>query len=139
MLQNAIPVLNQLRDMINTWIDNEFKDFEDEIEQVDCSAPRESATERINRFRAELNTIRNEQLPQALRELNLLIDQIVQQRFKSAEEAIAMMREKMLPILVVMWNLIKARERLDGMADMIPVPIEAIELDAERDNPEDSH
>jgi hypothetical protein len=127
MLQNAIPLLNQLRIMVNTWVDDEFKDFENEIEQVDCSAPRESATERINRFRMELNTIRNQQLPQALRELDSLIELINQQRFETAEDAIEMLKEKMPPILIVMFNLTKARERLDGMADMIPLPIEEAE------------
>jgi len=122
MLQNAIPVLNQLRIMVNTWVDDEFKDFEDEIKQVDCSAPRESATERIKRFRIELNTIRNEQLPQALRELDNLIELINQHRFETAEDAIEMLKEKVPPILIVMFNLTKARERLDGMADMIYVP-----------------
>jgi len=60
---------------------------------------------------------------------------IKQQNFKSAEEAITMMKEKVPPILIVMWNLLKARERLDGMAEMIP-PIEAIEINDERDNPD---
>jgi hypothetical protein len=135
MLQNAITVFSQLRDMVNTWIDNEFKDFEDEIEQVDCSAPRESATERIDRFRIELTAIRSEQLPRAMKELDCLIEEIKQQSFSSAEEAIGMIREKVPPILIVMWNLIKARERLDGMADMIP-PIEEIKPIRERDNPQ---
>jgi hypothetical protein len=27
MLQNAIPVLDSLRNMVNTWIDDEFRDF----------------------------------------------------------------------------------------------------------------
>lgn len=64
-------MLDQLRNMVNTWIDDEFKDFEDKTEQVDCSASRESATERINRFRGELTTIRNEQLPRAMTELTV--------------------------------------------------------------------
>lgn len=136
MLQNAIPVLDQLRNMVNTWIDDEFKDFEDEIEQVDCSAPRYSATERIERFRIEINQIHNQQLPQAMTELNSLIEQIKQQSFKSAEEAIQMLKEKMPPILIVMWNLIKARERLDGMADMIPIPEATATIDNDEDNPD---
>lgn len=127
MLQNAIPVFSQLRDMVNTWIDQEFKDFEDEIEQVDCSAPRESATERIERFRTELTTIRSEQLPLAMKKLDCLIESIKQQKFNSADEAIEMMKEKVPPILAVIWSLIKARERLDGMADMIP-PLEPVEI-----------
>lgn len=127
MLQDAIPILDNLRDMVNRWVDDEFKDFEDEIKQLDCSAPRESATERINRFRIEIEQIRNSQLPQALTELNSLIEQIKQQSFKSAEEAIQMLKEKMPPMLIVMWNLIKAREGLDGMAVMIPIP-EPIEI-----------
>jgi hypothetical protein len=136
MLQNAIPVLDQLRNMVNTWIDDEFKDFEDEIEQVDCSAPRESATERIERFRIEINQIRNQQLPQAMTELNSLIEQIKQQSFKSAEEAIQMLKEKVPPILIVMWSLIKARERLDGMADMIPIPEAIATIENDEDNPD---
>jgi len=131
MLQNAIPVLDNLKNMVNTWIDDEFKDFEEEIEQVDCSAPRESASERIDRFRIEINLIRNEQLPQAMKELDSLVEDIKQQNFKSAEDAIDLLKEKIPPILIVMWNLFKARERLDGMADMIPIPepIEIVEDD----------
>jgi hypothetical protein len=122
MLQNAIPVLEQLRHMVNTWINLEFKDFEEEIKEVDCSAPRESAIERITRFKAEMNQIHNEQLPLALKELDSLVEEIKQHTFKTAEDSIAELKEKATPILVVMWNLIKARERLDGMADMIPIP-----------------
>jgi hypothetical protein len=122
MLQNAIPVLEQLRHMVNTWINLEFKDFEEEIKEVDCSAPRESAIERITRLKAEMNQIHNEQLPLALKELDSLVEEIKQHTFKTAEDSIAELKEKATPILVVMWNLIKARERLDGMADMIPIP-----------------
>ena len=129
MLQNAIPVLDNLRNMVNTWIDSEFKDFTEEIEQVDCSSPRESASERINRFRVEINQIHNDQLPQAMRELDCLIEDIKQRNFKSEEDTIEMLKAKISPILIVMWNLFKARERLDGMADMIPIttPIEIVE------------
>ncbi len=122
MLQNAIPVLDNLRNMVNTWIDDEFKDFTEEIEQVDCSVPRESASKRIDRFRVEINQIHNKELPQAMKELDCLIEDIKQQNFKSAEDAIEMLKAKIPPILIVMWNLFKARERLDGMADMIPIP-----------------
>jgi len=122
MLQNAVPVLEQLRQMVNTWIDHEFKDFEEEMKEVDCSAPRQSAIARIERFKTEINQIRNEQLPSAMKELNSLIDEIKQHSFKTAEESIEKLKQKAPPILIVMWNLIKARERLDGMADMIPVP-----------------
>ena len=129
MLQNLIPVLDSLRTMVNTWIDDEFKDFTEEIEQVDCSAPRESASERIDKFRLEINQISGEQLPQAMKELDCLIDEIKEKKFKTADDAIEMLKAKVPPILVVMWNLFKARERLDGMADMIsiPAPTEIVE------------
>jgi hypothetical protein len=133
MLQNAIPVLDNLRNMVNTWIDDEFKDFTEEIDQVDCSAPRESASHRIDRFRVEINQIRNNQLPQAMKELDCLVEGLKQQNFKSAEDAIEMLKAKIPPILIVMWDLFKARERLDGMADMIPIP-EPIEI--VEDNPD---
>jgi hypothetical protein len=103
---------------------------------VDCSAPRESASERIDRFRLEINQIRSEQLPEAMKELDCLIDEIKIKKFKTAEDSIEMLKAKIPPILVVMWNLFKARERLDGMADMIPVPepIEVVE-----DNPDNQN
>ena len=122
MLQNAIPVLEQLKHMVSTWIDYEFKDFDEEMKQVDCSAPTQSAISRIQRFRIEVDQIRNEQLPGAMKELNSLIDEIKQHSFRTAEDSIEKLKQSAPPILVVMWNLIKARERLDGMADMIPIP-----------------
>jgi chromosome segregation ATPase len=122
MLQDAIPVLEQLRNMVKRWIDHEFKDFEEEIRQVDHSAPRQSAIDRIEKFRTEIEQIRTEQLPSATKELDSLVEEIKQQSFNTVEDAIEKLKQKIPPILVVMWNLIKARERLDGMAEMIPIP-----------------
>jgi hypothetical protein len=122
MLQNLIPILNQLRQTVDTWIDGEFKDLEEEISHVDTFAPRDSASRRIDRFRGELRQIRNDHLPQALKELDQLIDFIEKQKFKSAEEAMELFNTKVSPILSVVFNLGKARERVDGMADMIPMP-----------------
>jgi len=127
MLQNLLPVLEQLRIMVNTWVDEEFTDLEEEISHVDNFSPRDSASERIGRFRTELNKIRNDQLPKALRELEELIEYIKQQKFKSAEEATKILEKKIWPILTVVYNLTKAREKLDGMADMIPLPPPRIE------------
>ncbi len=125
MLQNLMPILNQLRKTVDTWVDEEFKDLEDEISHVDNFAPTDSASERINRFRIEVTKIRNEQLPKALKELDKLIDFIKQPKFESAETAVDMLKEKLAPIVSIIFGLNKARERLDGMADMIiemPVP-----------------
>lgn len=130
MLQDAIPVLDNLKNMVNRWVDDEFKDFEDEIEQVDDSAPREAAIERISRFRTELATIRNEQLHDALIGLDELVESI-KQKFDTADSAIAMLVQKVPPILRVMWNLFKARENLDSMADMIPPLVEIPRVDIE--------
>lgn len=133
MLQNLIPILGQLRQTVDTWIDGEFKDLEDEISHVHSFASRDSASKRINRFRKELSQIRNDQLPNALRELDELIEYIKQQKFKSAEEATTMLQKKLAPIISVIFNLSKARERLDGMADMIPLPsIESYQRGNER-------
>ena len=121
MLQNLMPILRQLRETVDRWVDNEFKDFEDEISHVDRFAPTDSASERISRFMTELTQIRNEQLPKALKELDELIEKIQQQSFKSAEEATNLLRDNVYPIISIVFNLTKARERLDGMADMIPI------------------
>jgi hypothetical protein len=136
MLQNLRPVLEQLQTMVNTWVDDEFKDLEDEIEQVDDSTPRESAAQRIERFRTEIRQIHGEQLPQAMKELDSLIEQINQQSFKCVEDAIGTLEKKVSPILSVMWNLLNARERLDGMADMIPVPEPFEIIEEDEDNPD---
>ena len=122
MLQELIPMLNELRRVVNTWIDGEFTDLEDEISHIDNFAPRDSASERINRFRIELGQIRNDQLPKALKELDDLIEYIQKQKFKTAEEANETLRSKINPIISLLFNLSRARERLDGMADMIPLP-----------------
>lgn len=123
MLQNLIPILNQLRQTVDTWIDGEFTDLEDEISHVDNFAPRDSASERIDRFRRDLYQIRNDKLPKALKQLDDLIDYIKQQKFETAEEAIKVLRNKITPIVFIVFGLGRARERLDSMADMIPVPI----------------
>jgi len=82
MLQNFMPILNQLRKTVDTWVDEEFKDLEDEISHVDNFAPTDSASERINRFRIEVTKIRNEQLPKALKDLDKLIDFLKQPKFE---------------------------------------------------------
>jgi hypothetical protein len=122
MLQHSLPLLEQLKNMVQEWIDGEFTDLEDLISQVDCFAARDSASERINRYRIELAQIRNEQLPKALRELNELIDYIKAQSFSSAEEATRTLQSKINPILSVVFALSRSRDRLDGMADMIQTP-----------------
>ena len=122
MLQNLMPILNQLRQTVDTWIDGEFKDLEDEISHVDNFAVRDSASERINRFMTELRQIRNVQLPKALKDLDELINFIKEQKFESAEEATKILREKVSPIVSIIFNLSGARERLDGMAEMIYIP-----------------
>ena len=122
MLQNLIPILSQLRQTVDTWIDGEFKDLEDEISHVDSFVIRDRASERISAFRTDLSKIREDQLPEALKELDTLIEHIKQQKFKTAEEASNELNEKVEPIISVVFSLSKARERLDGMADMIPLP-----------------
>ena len=124
MFQNLLPVLNQLRQTVDTWIDGEFKDLEDEISHVDNFAPTtDRASVRIDRFRRELGQIRNEQLPKALESLDELIDDIKQKRFDTAESATSMLKDKIAPIISVIFSLSEARDRLDGMADMIIIPL----------------
>ena len=121
MLQNLIPILNQLRKTVDTWIDEEFRDLEDEISHVDSFAVRDSASQRISRFRTEITQIRNDELPKALKQLDELIDFIKEGKFESAKEAVDMLKKNLRPILSIAFHLNQARERLDGMADMIPV------------------
>jgi len=122
MLQNLLPILSELRRIVNTWVDGEFKDLEEEVSHVDSFATRDSASRRISRFLKELRKIRNNQLPKALKELDELIKYIKQQKFESAEEATEMLNKKVSPIISVVFNLSRARERLDSMADMITLP-----------------
>jgi hypothetical protein len=76
MLQNLIPILSQLRQTVDKWIDGEFKDLEDEIAYVDSFAIRDRASERIDTSGIELSKIREDQLPKALKELDELIEHI---------------------------------------------------------------
>jgi hypothetical protein len=57
-----------------------------------------------------------------LKELDKLIEYIKEKKFKSAEEATNMLQRKLNPLLRVIYNLVKARDRLEGMAVMIPMP-----------------
>lgn len=137
MLQGLIPVLDQLRQTVNTWIDEEFKDIEEEILHVDSFARRDSASERISRFQTEVASIHNDELPKALKQLDELIDFIKKGKFKSAKKAMDMLKQKLGPILKVAFDLINARERLDGMADMIPI-IEIPPPPSHRENEEEN-
>jgi hypothetical protein len=122
MFENLIiPTVNNLRQTVDSWVDGEFKDLEDEISHVDNFAPTDSATKRLDGFRKELLEIRNNQLPKASKQLDDLVEYIKQQKYESVSQIISMLNEKLTPILIVMSNLIKARERLDGMAEMIPL------------------
>jgi len=107
----------------NACIDDEFKDLEDEISHLDNVAPTDNASRRIDRYRKDLTKIRNDQLPRALKQLEELINYIKQQKFESSDEATEMLKKKVTPIVAVLFNLNKARERLDGMADMIILPL----------------
>ena len=133
ILQLSLPILEQLKKIVQEWIDGEFTDLEDLISQVDSFAPRDSASERINRYRIRLSQIRNDQLPKALRELDNLIDYIKTQSFATAEEATQTLKQKINPILSVVFALSRERDNLDGMADMIhiPRPIAVDEVDSE--------
>jgi hypothetical protein len=122
-LQHSIPLMEQLRNMVQEWIDGEFKDLEDLIGQVDSFAPSESASNRINKYRIELSQIRSAQLPNAIRDLNELIDYVKKQEFESVEEATRLLGQKISSILSVISGLGRARDRLDGMADMIQIPL----------------
>ena len=113
--------MQQMRKTVDTWIDEEFKDLEEEISHVDNFATRDSASERINRFIAEVASIRKDKLPRAIKQLDELVNFIKRGKFKSAKETMDMLKQKLTPILVVAFNLSDARERLDGMADMIPI------------------
>ena len=123
MLQHSIPMLEHLRDTVQNWIDGEFRDLEEEMLHVDSHAPSTRASERINGYRIELSQIRSEYLPKAITELNELIEYVKEQRFASAEDAIETLKSKVASVLGVMFALTKARERLDGMADMIEISV----------------
>lgn len=123
MLEHSVPLMENLRSMVQGWVDGEFRDLEDLIVRVDSYAPSESASDRINRFRIELAQIRSERLPKALKDLDGLIEYIKRQEFKTVEEAMRMLGQKIRPILSVLFELGRARDRLDGMADMIEIPL----------------
>jgi hypothetical protein len=130
LLQHSIPILEQLRNVVHSWIDGEFKDLEDELSNVDEFTVRDRASERIGKFRTQLTKIRNEELPSAMRELEELIGIIKKQEFESAHQATEILSKKINPIVSVIFNLSSARDKLDGMADMIPLPtIERIRSD----------
>lgn len=122
MFQNLIPILSQLRQTVDTWIDDEFNDLEDEISHLGNVAPTDNASKRITRYEKDVTQIRSEQMPKALKQLDELIRYIKQQKFKSSEEATEMLKKKLPPIISVVFSLNKARERLDSMAEMIPLP-----------------
>jgi hypothetical protein len=122
LFQHSIPILEQLRSVVNSWIDGEFQDLEDELSHVDDFTVRDRASERIARFRTELAAIRNEELPKALKELDELVEFIKQQKFESSQHATQTLSRKTTPILSVIFSLISARNNLDSMADMIPIP-----------------
>jgi hypothetical protein len=123
VLQHSIPLLEHLKNMVQDWIDGEFRDLEDLILQVDYFASRDSASDRINRFRVELSQIRSDKLPKATKELDELIDYIKSKSFESAEETARLLGRKIQPIISVVFELTRARDRLDGMADMIQIPV----------------
>ena len=60
MLQNLIPILNQLRQTVDTWIDYEFRCLEDEISHLDSFAVRDSASERISTLEGVENEIQGD-------------------------------------------------------------------------------
>jgi hypothetical protein len=60
MLQNLISILNQLRQTADNWIDDEFRDLEDEISHLDIFAVRDSASERIIRLEGVENDIQGD-------------------------------------------------------------------------------
>jgi len=123
MFENLIvPTLNQLRQTVDSWIDEEFKDLENEISYVDSFAPTDEATTRIDGFGKEIAKIQNEELPRALRQLDYLIEYIKQQKYESAEDFAKKLFDNAAPIFSVMSSLVKTREKLDSMADMISVP-----------------
>jgi hypothetical protein len=122
LFQHSIPILEQLRNVVNSWIDGEFHDLEDELSHVDDFTVRDRASDRISRFRTNITRIRNEELPQALKNLDELIEFIKGQKYESAQHATQTLSEKINPILSVIFNLTCARDNLDGMADMIPIP-----------------
>lgn len=122
LFQHSIPVLEQLRNVVNSWIDGEFHDLEDELLHVDDFAVRDKASERIARFRTDITRIRNGELPQALKDLDELVEFIKGQKFESAQHATKMLTQKTSPIISVIFNLLYARYNLDSMADMILIP-----------------
>jgi len=121
LFQHSIPILEQLRNVVNSWIDGEFHDLEDELSHVDDFTVRDRASERISRFRTDITRIRNEELPQALKNLDELIEFIKGQKYESAQHATQTLSKKISPILSVIFGLASARNNLDSMADMIPV------------------
>ena len=76
------------------------------------------------------------QLPKALVELDELISYIEQMKFQSSEKATEVLKEKISPILSVAFDLHNARERLDGMAEMVILPPEPPQGRLRRNNEE---
>ena len=60
MLQNLLPILNQLRQTVDTWIDYEFRDLEDEISHLDSFAVGDNASKRISRLEGVENEIQGD-------------------------------------------------------------------------------
>lgn len=133
LFQNILMAsIKQLRQNLDTWVDEEFHDLDNEIDLIDRSAVTRSASERIAKFRTDLIHIRNEDLPNALKQLDELITYIEKQEYVSGEEFMNAVKDKLGFIVSVIINVYGIRSILDGMADMIPMPIpDSHQVDAE--------
>jgi len=123
LFQNILMAsIKQLRLNLDTWVDEEFRDLDNEIGRIDRSAVTRSASERIARVRTDLSHIRSEDLPNSLKQLDELIAYIEKQEYASGEEFMNMVKHKLESIVSVIINVYGIRSLLDGMADMIPLP-----------------
>lgn len=118
MLEQLLPILIQFHQVMDVWMSAEFKGLEGEILHVESLCRSETSKKRIDALKIELKQIKEDHAATALQRFDELIDSIKRGRFKSPEEATAMLEERFAPVLSLIFSLRKARERLDLMSDM---------------------
>jgi hypothetical protein len=117
--QILIPVSKNLKDSFFRWVDGELSDLRQKIELLDTIASA-TAKERVSQFGKELLTIEKETLPNALKNLQNLIDYIEKETEKTPKEVIEQFSNNIKLAIEISSHLISIRLTLDSMADMIP-------------------
>lgn len=117
--QILIPLSKNLKDSFFRWVDGELNDLRQKIELLDTIASA-TAKERVSQFGKELLTIEKETLPNALKDLQNLIDYIGKETEKTPKEVIEQFSNNIKLAIEMSSHLINIRLTLDSMADMIP-------------------